>query len=81
VLKNIYSLTHINFTAINIKTYLNYRKPKTQKGKRFLESRDAKITENTKSAMFIKGGNTSMKVSLILKELVSFYINCSSSSH
>lgn len=44
-------------------------KPKTQKGKRFLESRDAKITENTKSAMFIKGGNTSMKVSQILKEL------------
>ena len=57
--------------------FFNYRKPKTQKGKRFLESRDAKITENTKSTMFIKGGNTSMKISQILKELVSFYIYCS----
>lgn len=44
-------------------------KPKTQKGKRFLDNRDAKIIENTKSAMFIKGGNTSMTVSQILKEL------------
>ncbi|XP_063405471.1 ribosome production factor 2 homolog isoform X1 [Mytilus trossulus] len=44
-------------------------KPKTQKGRRFLENRDGKITENTKSSMFIKGGNTSITVSQILKEL------------
>ncbi|KAJ8314519.1 hypothetical protein KUTeg_006669 [Tegillarca granosa] len=44
-------------------------KPKTQKGKRFLEKREPKITENTKTALFLKGGNTSITVSQGLKEL------------
>ncbi|XP_060084935.1 ribosome production factor 2 homolog isoform X2 [Ylistrum balloti] len=44
-------------------------KPKTQKGKRFLEGREPKITENTKNAIFVKGGNTSMTVTQAMKEL------------
>ncbi|XP_069128652.1 ribosome production factor 2 homolog [Argopecten irradians] len=44
-------------------------KPKTQKGKRFLEGREPKITENTKTSIFVKGGNTSMIVTQAMKEL------------
>ncbi|XP_033740701.1 ribosome production factor 2 homolog [Pecten maximus] len=44
-------------------------KPKTQKGKRFLEGREPKITENTKTSIFVKGGNTSMTVTQAMKEL------------
>ena len=47
-----------------------YSKPKTQKGKRFLEKREPKIFENTKSAIFVKGGNTSITVTQAMKELV-----------
>ena len=47
-----------------------FRKPKTQKGKRFLEGREPKIFENNKQAMFVKGGNTSLTVTKLLKELV-----------
>ncbi|WAR07086.1 RPF2-like protein [Mya arenaria] len=43
-------------------------KPKTQRGKRFLESREPKIFENTKQCMFVKGGNTSQTVTQLLKE-------------
>jgi len=44
-------------------------KPKTQRGKRVLESREPKIYENTKTALFFKGGNTSQTVSHALKEI------------
>ncbi|KAL3881946.1 hypothetical protein ACJMK2_028329 [Sinanodonta woodiana] len=44
-------------------------KPKTQRGKRFLQNREPKIHENTKTATFIKGGNTSETITQILKEL------------
>ncbi|OWF51978.1 ribosome production factor 2 homolog [Mizuhopecten yessoensis] len=44
-------------------------KPKTQKGKRFLEGREPKVIESTKSAIFVKGGNTSITVTEALKEL------------
>lgn len=44
-------------------------KPKTQRGKRFLQGREAKIHENTKQTIFVKGGNTSQTVTLLLKEL------------
>ncbi|XP_038076077.1 ribosome production factor 2 homolog isoform X2 [Patiria miniata] len=44
-------------------------KPKTQRAKRALEKRDAKITENTKKCTFIRGGNTSETVTRALKEL------------
>ncbi|XP_048768209.1 ribosome production factor 2 homolog [Ostrea edulis] len=44
-------------------------KPKTQQGKRFLEKREPKLTENDKQTMFIKGGNTSVTVSQVLTEL------------
>lgn len=49
----------------------HFRKPKTQRGKRFLQDREPKIFENTKRCMFIKGGNTSQTVTQVLKELVS----------
>ncbi|ESO82697.1 hypothetical protein LOTGIDRAFT_229754 [Lottia gigantea] len=44
-------------------------KPKTHKGRKFLENREPKIEENDKSAMFIKGGNTSQTVTQVLKEM------------
>ncbi|XP_041354756.1 ribosome production factor 2 homolog [Gigantopelta aegis] len=44
-------------------------KAKTQKGKRILEQKESKIYENVKTAMFIKGGNTSLAVTQVLKEL------------
>ncbi|XP_050406508.1 ribosome production factor 2 homolog [Patella vulgata] len=44
-------------------------KPKTHKGRKFLENREPKIEENDKVAMFIKGGNTSQTVSQVLKEM------------
>ncbi|XP_048577610.1 ribosome production factor 2 homolog isoform X2 [Nematostella vectensis] len=44
-------------------------KPKTQKGKRVIENRSAKVVENTKTAMFIRGGRTSELVTQVLKDL------------
>ncbi|CAG5116098.1 unnamed protein product, partial [Candidula unifasciata] len=44
-------------------------KPKTQRGRRALEKKEPKIIENTKHALFLKGGNTSQTVSQVLKEL------------
>ncbi|XP_022082127.1 ribosome production factor 2 homolog [Acanthaster planci] len=44
-------------------------KPKTQRAKRALEKREAKIVENTKTCTFIRGGNTSETVTRALKEL------------
>ncbi|KAL8186378.1 UNVERIFIED_CONTAM: rRNA-binding ribosome biosynthesis protein rpf2 [Gekko kuhli] len=44
-------------------------KPKTKRAKRFLENRAPKLTENTKNAMFIKGGNASSTVTDALKDI------------
>ena len=49
------------------------RKPKTQKGKRILEKREAKIIEDVKSAIIIRGGRTSDIVTDALKNIVSFF--------
>ena len=46
------------------------RKPKTKRSKRFLESRAPKLTEDVKSAMIMRGGNTSQTVTQALKDLV-----------
>ena len=46
-------------------------KPKNQRVKRALEQRAPKLVENEKTAMFIRGGNTSETVTQVLKELVS----------
>lgn len=46
-------------------------KPKTKRGKRHLESRESKVIENTKQALFIKGGRTS---ELITESLKQFYV-------
>jgi len=46
-------------------------KPKTQKVKRALEKRESKLIENDKTALFIKGGNTSEAVTSALKDLYS----------
>ncbi|KAL7987844.1 hypothetical protein Chor_006763 [Crotalus horridus] len=45
-------------------------KPKTKRAKRFLEKREPKLTENTKNAMLIKGGNASLTVTEVLKNIV-----------
>jgi hypothetical protein len=62
----------------NVKNYNDifffiHRKPKTKRGKRFLEGRESKVVENVKKAMFIKGGRTNEAVSKALKEMV-FYV-------
>ncbi|GAA6218553.1 ribosome production factor 2 homolog [Lates japonicus] len=46
-------------------------KPKTKRSKRFLESRAPKLTEDVKSAMIMKGGNTSQTITQALKDLYS----------
>lgn len=46
------------------------RKPKTKRSKRFVESRVPKLTEDVKSAMIMKGGNTSETVTQALKDIV-----------
>eukprot|EP00794_Sanderia_malayensis_P000160 gene160-772_t len=43
--------------------------PKTQKGKKVLQDKEPKITENTKSVMLIKGGRTSETVSEAIKNI------------
>jgi len=44
-------------------------KPKTQRGKRFLEKNESKLIENTKTALFIRGAKTSDVVLNCLKDL------------
>lgn len=48
-----------------------HRKPKSKRSKRFLESRAPKLTEDVKSAMIMKGGNTSQTITQALKDIVS----------
>ena len=47
-----------------------FRKPKTQKGKRIIEKREAKIVEDIKSAIIVRGGRTSEIVADALKNIV-----------
>jgi len=55
-----------------------FRKPKNQRVKRALEKREAKIFENDKTAIFVRGGHTSEVVTQFLSELVcSLKCNCS----
>ncbi|XP_033125675.1 ribosome production factor 2 homolog [Anneissia japonica] len=44
-------------------------KPKNQRTKRALEHRAPKLIEKTKTAMFVRGGRTSERVTQVLKEL------------
>uniref|UniRef100_A0A7N6BKW9 Ribosome production factor 2 homolog n=1 Tax=Anabas testudineus TaxID=64144 RepID=A0A7N6BKW9_ANATE len=46
-------------------------KPKTKRSKRFLERRAPKLSEDLKSAMIMKGGNTSQTVTQALKDIVN----------
>lgn len=55
--------------------FFHGRKPKTKRAKRFLEKREPKLTENTKNAMLIKGGNASLTVAEVLKNIVSMFRN------
>lgn len=43
-------------------------KPKTKRGKRFLEGREPKVNENVKKAMFVNGGRTNEVVRTALKQ-------------
>ena len=47
------------------------RRPKTHRGKRAIEQRAPKDLENTKTALFIRGGRTSETVTQAMKDLVS----------
>ncbi|CAF89844.1 unnamed protein product, partial [Tetraodon nigroviridis] len=44
-------------------------KPKTKRSKRFLESRAPKLVEDVKTAMIMKGGNSSQLVTRVLKDM------------
>ncbi|XP_075872489.1 ribosome production factor 2 homolog [Nelusetta ayraudi] len=44
-------------------------KPKTKRSKRFLESRAPKLVEDVKTAMIMKGGNTSLTITRALKDI------------
>ena len=57
-------LSYVNLSLLN-------RRPKTQRGKRTLEQRAPKNVENTKTALFIRGGRTSELVTQVMKDLVS----------
>lgn len=46
-------------------------KPKTKRSKRFLESRAPKLSEDGKSVMIMKGGNTSQTITQALKDIYS----------
>uniref|UniRef100_A0A672YUA6 Ribosome production factor 2 homolog n=1 Tax=Sphaeramia orbicularis TaxID=375764 RepID=A0A672YUA6_9TELE len=46
-------------------------RPFADRSKRFLESRAPKLTENVKTAMIMKGGNTSQTVTQALKDIYS----------
>ncbi|XP_077977046.1 ribosome production factor 2 homolog [Glandiceps talaboti] len=46
-------------------------KPKTQRAKRALEKRAPKLIENTKTALFIKGGHTSELITQVLRDMYS----------
>lgn len=50
----------------------SHRKPKTKRSKRFLESRAPKLVEDVKTAMIMKGGNTSQTITQALKDIVSY---------
>jgi ribosome production factor 2 len=45
------------------------RKPKTRKGKRFLLSREPKLIEDTKNAIFMRGSTASEKCVKLLKDI------------
>ncbi|XP_060947847.1 ribosome production factor 2 homolog [Limanda limanda] len=49
----------------------NVVKPKTKRAKRFLDARAPKLSEDLKTAMIMKGGNTSLTVTQALKDVYS----------
>merc|ERR1712183_579984 len=44
-------------------------KPKTHRGKRYLENKAPKVKENTKVMMFVRGTKTSRDVTQLMKDL------------
>ena len=67
-------LTIISTYQCSCVSFLN-RRPKTQRGKRALEERAPKVVENTKTALFLRGGRTSEMVTQAMKDLVSIHRN------
>ena len=63
-------LKEIQVKQSNFK-FVFFRKPKTQRGKRFLSNRESKLEENTKQVMLIQGGKTSETVTQALRDIVS----------
>jgi len=57
-----------------------FSKPKTHKGKQFLEERAPKLIENPKKVMFISGNKTSEIVVRAMTDLVSWklirFVSC-----
>lgn len=46
-------------------------KPRTQRGKRFLQNRESKLVENTKTTIFIRGSNANSNVIKAMKNMCS----------
>ena len=63
-------LTTVLPIYVRMSPFLN-RRPKTQRGKRALGERAPKVVENTKTALFLRGGRTSELVTQAMKDLVS----------
>jgi hypothetical protein len=52
-------------------------KPKNARAKRFLKNREAKVHENPKNTLVVRGSSTSQIVNDALKDLVSFFLSLS----
>ena len=53
------------------------RKAKTQKGKKYLESKEGNLKEGVKNTLFLRGNKTIERVNNYMKDLVSTLITYS----
>lgn len=59
-------------TAPRYDDLYTHRKPKNARVKRALEAREPKIVENEKTAIFVRGQNTSDRVRGVMQDMVSY---------
>lgn len=65
------NLGNIKTLDLGIKKKLSSinKKAKTHKGRKILESKEAKVVENTKTAIFLRGNKISSTISSLISEL------------
>lgn len=72
-----YGQNNVGYFMATFLFTLLFSKPKTHKGRQFLDERAPKLVENTKKTMFVKGTKTSETVTRAMTDLVSgtiFYL-------